>query len=57
VKIEVVKQNGWCIRFIDNPSEIVKEEAVKQNKLVINYVNIINIKPFENINKFIDKLL
>jgi len=30
MQLEAVKQNGCAIQYIDNPSEAVKLEAVKQ---------------------------
>jgi hypothetical protein len=37
-KKSVVQQNGYVIRYIDNPSEEVKRLAVKQNGRVIYYI-------------------
>ena len=36
--LEAVKQNGFSIYFIVNPSEAVQIEAVKQNQEAIKYI-------------------
>ncbi len=38
VQLEIVKQNGYCIRFIHNPSEAVQLAAVKRNCSAIGYI-------------------
>ncbi|HRN71455.1 MAG TPA: DUF4116 domain-containing protein [Candidatus Woesebacteria bacterium] len=38
VQLEAVKENGWAIQYIKNPSEKLQLEAVKQNGYVIRYI-------------------
>ena len=38
VQMEAVKQNGYAIEFIDNPSEEVQLAAVKENGRSIKYI-------------------
>ena len=42
MQIEAVKEDGYNIRFIDNPSEKVKLEAVKQCPSIINDLKMNN---------------
>ena len=37
-ELEAVKQDGWTIQYIQNPSEKVQLKAVKQDGLVIHYI-------------------
>ena len=37
--LEAVKENGWVIQYINNPSEAVQLEAVKENGYTIVYIN------------------
>lgn len=37
--LEAVKQNGYVIEYINNPSESVQLEAVKQNGCAIECIN------------------
>ena len=38
MQLEAVKQDGWAIRFIKNPSEQMQLEAVKQNGFAIYFI-------------------
>ena len=37
-QLEAVRQNGRCIRYIDNPSEQLQIEAVKENGCSIEFI-------------------
>lgn len=37
-QLQVVKEDGYDIEYINNPSEKIKLEAVKENGLAIRYV-------------------
>ena len=39
IQLEVVKQNGYAITYINNPSEDVQLAAVKENGYAIKYIN------------------
>jgi len=36
--LRMIKQNGWVIQFIDNPSEEMQLEAVKENGYALYYI-------------------
>ena len=38
LQLEAVKQNGWAIQYIENPSKKVQLEAIKQNGYAIKYI-------------------
>ena len=38
-KLEAVKQDGYFIQYIQNPSEALQLEAVKQNGYAIKYID------------------
>jgi hypothetical protein len=39
VQLETVKENGWLIKFIKNPSSQVQLEAVKQNCYSVKFID------------------
>ena len=53
MKLEAVKNNGYAIEFIKNPSEEVKLEAVKGNPWLIGYI----ANPTEKVKKLVKEEL
>lgn len=39
VQLKIVNQEGWMIKYIDNPSEKVKRAAVENNVFAIEYID------------------
>ena len=37
-QLKYVKQHGWAIEYVNNPSEAVQLEAIKKNGLAIQYI-------------------
>ena len=38
LKLNCVKNDGWALKYIKNPSKVVQLEAVKNDGLAINYI-------------------
>ena len=38
-ELEAVKEDGYNIEYIENPSEEIQLEAVKQNGLCVQFIN------------------
>jgi hypothetical protein len=56
-KLEAVKQNGYSIRYISNPSEAVQLEAVKQMDILFNLFLILLKQQLEAVQYSIDIFL
>ena len=48
--LEAVKESGYAIKYIQNPSEEVQLEAVKESGRVIEYIQ----NPSEEVKKYVD---
>ena len=51
VQLEAVKQNGYAIKYIENPTEEVQLAAVKQNGNAIRFIE----NPYESVIKEVCK--